>query len=182
MTLEVGTTVLPKVRWNAEVNLRKMHMKDIEQVYTLIKYWAERGLMLVRAHNHLYENLRDFFVLEDEDGYIVGSGALHILWHDIAEVRGLVIHPDRQGQGLGRWLALAAEREAKDLGLPQIFAWTLQVNFFKSLGYAVTTREKLPPKVWSECNACPFYDNCREIGVTKVLDPDHVFKQPHGLG
>lgn len=176
--IELGTVLLPQVRWDAGVELRKARMADVEPIYTLIKYWAERGLMLVRSHNHLYENLRDFFVLEDEDGQIVGSGALHLLWHDIAEVRGLAIHPDRQGQGLGRWLALAAEREAKDLGVPQIFAWTLQVKFFIALGYGVTTRENLPPKVFQECSACPFYDNCREIGVTKVLDPQRAFKHP----
>ncbi|GEM83276.1 N-acetyltransferase [Meiothermus hypogaeus] len=175
--IEIGTTVLPRVRWDANVELRKARMKDVDPIYTLIKYWAERGLMLVRSHNHLYENLRDFFVLEDEDGHIVGSGALHILWHDIAEVRGLAIHPERQGQGLGRWIALAAEREAKDLGIPQIFAWTLQVRFFTSLGYQVTTREALPPKVFAECSACPFYDNCREIGVTKVLDVENAYKK-----
>ncbi len=176
MSVSLGTTELPRARWNAEVTLRKAHMRDVEQIYTLIKYWSERSVMLVRSRDHLYENLRDFHVLEDADGMIVGSGALHLLWHDIAEVRGLAIHPDRQGQGLGRWLAMAAEREARDLGLPQIFAWTLQVKFFTNMGYTVTTRENLPPKVWSECNACPFYDNCREIGVTKVLDPAHTFR------
>jgi amino-acid N-acetyltransferase len=179
--LEISTTFLPKLRHGASVELRKAHMKDVEPLHTLIKYWAERGLMLVRSHSHLYENLRDFFVLQDEDGHLVGSGALHILWHDIAEVRGLAIHPERQGQGFGRWLALAAEREARDLGLPQIFAWTLQAKFFTGLGYQVTTREQLPPKVFAECSACPFYDNCREIGVTKVLDPEQAYSNPRQI-
>jgi amino-acid N-acetyltransferase len=176
--IQLGTTILPKARWDANVELRKARMQDVDQIYTLIKYWSERGLMLVRSHNHLYENLRDFFVLQDEDGHIVGSGGLHILWHDIAEVRGMAIHPERQGQGFGRWLAMAAEREAKDMGVPQIFAWTLQVGFFTGLGYHITSRENLPPKVFEECSACPFYDNCREIGVTKVLDAEAAFKQP----
>lgn len=170
MTLEIGTTSLPHVRWNAETELRKAHMRDVGQIHTLIKYWAERGFMLVRSHEHLQENLRDFFVLEDQDGNIVGSGALHLLSDQIAEVRGLAIHPDRQGQGLGRWLVLAAEREARDLGLPQVFAWTLQVKFFLSLGYSVTSREYLPETVASECGVCPFFDNCRETAVVKPLN------------
>ena len=106
-----------------------------------------------------------------EDGQIVGTVALHVLWRDLAEIRGLAVHPTRQGQGLGRWLVLGAEREARDLGLPRVFAWTLQVNFFRALGYRVTSREALPPKVWSECNACPFYENCREIAVIKEFSP-----------
>jgi amino-acid N-acetyltransferase len=171
---------LPEVRRNAEVELRKARLQDVESIYQLIRYWAAQGLMLVRSHDHLYEHLRDFFVLEDEEGYIVGTGGLHILSQEIGEVRGLAVHPNRQGQGLGRWLALAAEREAKDLGLPQIFAWTLQVGFFRGLGYQVTSREALPSKVYQECSICPFYHNCREIAVTKVLQRQSV-PGPHPL-
>lgn len=175
-SIELGTTILPQVKWDLPTDIRRATMEDIDQMYALIKYWAERGHMLVRTHQHLYENLRDFFVAQDSEGNIVGTGALHILWHDIAEVRGLAIHPDRQGQGLGRWLTLAAEREAKDLGIPQIFAWTLQDKFFTKQGYHITTREHLPPRVFEECSSCPFYDNCREIGVTKVLNPEMAHK------
>ncbi|MDM7324531.1 MAG: N-acetyltransferase [Thermus sp.] len=169
--IELATVSLPEVQKGRAVELRKARLSDVEAIYWLIRYWAEKGLMLVRSHSHLYENIRDFQVLEDEDGHIVGTVALHVLWRDLAEIRGLAVHPLRQGEGLGRWLVLGAEREARDLGLPQVFAWTLQVNFFRSLGYQVTSREALPPKVWSECNACPFYENCREIAVIKRLSP-----------
>jgi len=169
--IELSTTALPKVRREARVELRKARLGDVDEVYALIRHWAERGLMLLRSHSHLYENIRDFHVLEDEEGHVVGVAGLHVLWRDLAEIRGLAVHPDRQGQGLGRWLVLACEREARDLGLPKVFAWTLQVGFFKGLGYQVTTREALPPKVWSECNACPFYENCREIAVIKHFAP-----------
>ena len=169
--VELSGTSLLKVRREAGVELRKARLSDVDQIHALIRYWAEQGLMLLRSHSHLYENIRDFHVLEDEDGHVVGVAGLHVLWRDLAEIRGLAVHPDRQGQGLGRWLVLACEREARDLGLPRVFAWTLQVGFFKGLGYRVTTREALPPKVWSECNACPFYENCREIAVIKELYP-----------
>ena len=169
--LPLATVSLPEVRREAGVELRKARLEDVDAIYWLIRYWAEKGLMLVRSHSHLYENIRDFQVLQDEDGQIVGTVALHVLWRDLAEIRGLAVHPERQGQGLGRWLVLGAEREARDLGLPRVFAWTLQVNFFRALGYRVTSREALPPKVWSECNACPFYENCREIAVIKEFSP-----------
>lgn len=169
--VELSGKGLPEVRREAGVELRKARLSDVDEIHALIRYWAERGLMLLRSHSHLYENIRDFHVLEDEDGHVVGVAGLHVLWRDLAEIRGLAVHPDRQGQGLGRWLVLACEREARDLGLPRVFAWTLQVGFFKGLGYRVTTREALPPKVWSECNACPFYENCREIAVIKELYP-----------
>ena len=49
---------------------------------------------------NLFENLRDFFVAETsaEEGLrFAGTGALHVLWGDIAEVRGLAVAPRRAG-------------------------------------------------------------------------------------
>lgn len=153
--LSLSPVVLPEVRREAGVELRKARLEDVDAIYWLIRYWAEKGLMLVRSHSHLYENIRDFWVLEDEDGQIVGTVALHVLWRDLAEIRGLAVHPTRQGQGLGRWLVLGAEREARDLGLPRVFAWTLQVNFFRALGYRVTSREALPPRSGASATPAP---------------------------
>ena len=87
--LSLSPVVLPEVRREAGVELRKARLEDVDAIYWLIRYWAEKGLMLVRSHSHLYENIRDFWVLEDEDGQIVGTVALHVLWRDLAEIRGL---------------------------------------------------------------------------------------------
>lgn len=104
--IELATVSLPEVQKGRAVELRKARLSDVEAIYWLIRYWAEKGLMLVRSHSHLYENIRDFQVLEDEDGHIVGTVALHVLWRDLAEIRGLAVHPMRRGEGLGRWLVL----------------------------------------------------------------------------
>ena len=74
--LSLSPVVLPEVRREAGVELRKARLEDVDAIYWLIRYWAEKGLMLVRSHSHLYENIRDFWVLEDEDGQIVGTVAL----------------------------------------------------------------------------------------------------------
>ncbi len=71
--LPLATVALPEVRRQAGVELRRARLGDVDAIYWLIRYWAEKGLMLVRSHSHLYENIRDFLVLEDEDGHIVGT-------------------------------------------------------------------------------------------------------------
>lgn len=116
--LSLSPVVLPEVRREAGVELRKARLEDVDAIYWLIRYWAEKGLMLVRSHSHLYENIRDFWVLEDEDGQIVGTVALHVLWRDLAEIRGLAVHPTRQGQGLGRWLVLGRSGRRGIWGFP----------------------------------------------------------------
>ncbi len=170
LRLELKPVELPRVRKGAAWRVRKARVGDVDQVHDLIKYWARESFMLVRSKGQLYENLRDFHVIEDEDGAILGSVALHLLWADLAEIRSLAVHPDRQGEGLGRVLVEAAEREARALGVPKVFAFTIQEGFFLKLGYRVAEPEAFPRKVWFECRDCPFQDHCPEVPVLKVLE------------
>jgi len=170
LKLELKPVELPRVRKGVPYRVRKARISDVDQIHDLIKYWARESFMLVRPKGQLYENLRDFHVIEDEDGIILGSVALHILWADLAEIRSLAVHPDRQGEGLGRLLVEAAEEEARMLGLPKVFAFTIQEEFFSRLGYRVTEPEAFPRKVWFECRDCPFQDHCPEVPVLKVLE------------
>lgn len=175
LTLE--SIVVPDIHPNAPLMLRKARLTDIDAISELIGYWAVRGLMLVRSKQLLSETIRDFFVLEAEPldgkpGGIAGVVGLHMLAIDLAEVRGLAVHPSFQGKGLGRWLVLACEREARDLGLPALFAWTYQQKFFENCGFTRIDKTNLHPKVWSECQRCPFYENCNEIAMLKELTVD----------
>jgi len=168
--LELKPVELPPVRKGSPVRVRKARVGDVDQVHDLIRYWARESFMLVRSRGQLYENLRDFHVLEDDEGRVVGSVALHILWADLAEIRSLAVHPGRQGEGLGRLLVEAAEAEARALGILKVFAFTIQEGFFLRLGYRVAEPEAFPRKVWFECRDCPFQDNCPEVPVLKVLE------------
>lgn len=151
------------------VTVRPARAEDVPLIFENIGYWAHQGKMLVRPMQNIFENLRDFFVAE-ADGRFLGNGALHILWGDIAEVRGLAVHPDAMTQGVGKKLVEACEAEARRIGIPTIFAWTYSVGFFEKCGYRLIDKTKeLHPRVWSECLRCPFFVGCNENGVVKVL-------------
>ena len=79
---------------------RKARFDDIESIYNLVHIYAAQGEMLPRSRNTLYENLRDMIVAEDE-GAVVGVGALHIMWDRLAEVRMMAIAPERMRKGIG---------------------------------------------------------------------------------
>lgn len=156
------------------LRVRPARAEDVPAIYDNIAHWAQRGKMLVRPMPNLFENLRDFFVAEVDTPAgpaFAGNGALHILWGDIAEVRGLAVAPDVQARGVGRALVEACEAEARRVGIPTLFAWTYSVEFFEKCGFRLIdkTRE-LHPRVWSECLRCPFFEGCNENGVTKVLE------------
>jgi len=156
------------------IAVRPARSDDVPHIFENIGYWAGQGRMLVRPMQSIFENLRDFFVAEimTPDGpRFAGNGALHILWGDIAEVRGLAVAPEVRASGVGRALVAATEVEARRVGIPVLFAWTYEVGFFERCGFTLIDKTRdLHPRVWSECLRCPFYVGCNENGVVKRLE------------
>lgn len=158
-----------------DLRVRPARAEDVASIFENIGYWAGQGKMLVRPMQNIFENLRDFFVAEtvapDGTATFAGNGALHILWGDIAEVRGLAVAPNVQAQGVGGALVEACEAEARRIGIPTLFAWTYSVGFFEKCGFTLIDKTKdLHPRVWSECLRCPFFVGCNENGMVKRLD------------
>lgn len=148
--------------------LRKARIKDIKEIYNLVNHFAQRGEMLPRSQSELYENMRDFFVAE-ENGKIIGCCALHILWDDLAEVKSLAVEENQQGKGIGKMLVNACLEEAKELGIKKIFALTFKPGFFQKLGFKHISKDDLPRKVWGECIKCPLFPDCKEEAVILEL-------------
>lgn len=144
--------------------IRKAKITDVEDIHAMINHYADEGQMLARSRAKLYENIREFSVAE-EDGKIVGAGALHIIWEDLAEVRALAVAPEVKGKNVGRTLVLRFLEEAKDLGIPKVFTLTYQPGFFEKCGFHPVTKDKLPHKVWRECIDCPKFPNCEETAL-----------------
>lgn len=151
------------------MELRKAVPADVPDIYRLVNEYATQGIMLRRSVLQLYQHLREFTVACDDDGQVVGTGALALLWHDLAEVRSLAVAPDWHGRGVGRALVEALVAEAEALGLARVFALTYQQAFFERLGFHVVKKETLPQKVWTDCVVCPKFHACDEIAVIRRL-------------
>src|SRR5438876_7083134 len=134
--------------------LRKARMGDAPPIQRLITLFASRDEMLHRSLGEIYENIRNFFVVEAE-GKIVACGALQIGWGNLAEVKSLAVAEEHQGRGHGKRIVLACLEEGQALGLATIFALTCQPLFFEKLGFCVVDKATLPHKVWTECIRCP---------------------------
>lgn len=140
---------------------RKAVISDIKEIQKLVNEFARRELMIPRAINELYENVRDFVVTEEE-GAIKGVCALHVLWEDLAEVRSLAVKKEYQMLGIGRQMVKRCLNEAKALGVKRVFALTYQPLFFKKLGFIDTDKASLPQKIWGDCVRCPKFPECDE--------------------
>ena len=147
--------------------LRKAQIHDVKDIQKLLMIYANRGDMLSRSLSELYESLRDFYVYE-ENGKLLGTTALHIVWEDLAEVRSVAVTEDMTRTGIGSKLVQACIDEARQLGLKRIFCLTYRPDFFSSLGFRLIDKSELPHKVWGDCIKCVKFPDCDENAM--ILD------------
>lgn len=146
-------------------------LADVPGMQALIKKFADRNDMLHRALSELYENLRDYQVAR-LGGRVVGCAAIHVVWEDLAELKGMAVDDDVQGHHIGQRLAEACLAEARAFGVRRVFTLTLRPGFFEKVGFRETPIAGLPQKVWGECYRCPKYrSHCDEIAMTLDLEP-----------
>lgn len=151
-----------------EVQIRRATIPDVPHMTAIINGYAAKGIMLPRSLHQLYQSLRDFAVAVRGDE-VIGCGALHIVWADLCEVRSLAVKEGWVGRGIGQRIAGYLLDEARELGLPRVFALTYRQNFFARLGFSVVPHEMLPHKIWGDCLNCPKYPNCDEIAMMLTL-------------
>jgi amino-acid N-acetyltransferase len=150
------------------MNVHGATISDVKAIHALVSSYAERDQMLFRSIADIYENLQMFLVAE-LDGAVVGCCSLEIIWSDLAEIKSLAVDQNQTNKGVGKMLVRAALEQARQLGVPQVFALTLKPDFFQKLKFNVVAKETLPMKVWSDCAKCPKQDNCDEVAVIKTV-------------
>lgn len=151
--------------------IRKANINDPPAIMEIVNRFAARELMLPRPLNEVYENLRDFFLFEQE-GSIIGCAALHVTWDGLGEIRSLAVDEGAQGQGIGARLVRECLQEARQLGMKRVFVLTYTPPFFHSLGFRDYPKEELPHKIWTDCLRCPKFPNCDEEALVIDLVDD----------
>lgn len=147
--------------------IRKAKIGDVKDIQKLLLIFASRGDMLSRSLSEIYESLRDFYVCE-EDGKLIGTAALHIVWNDLAEVRSVAVAEDAGRKGIGSLLVQACIAEARQIGLNRVFCLTYKPEFFGKHGFHLVDKAELPHKVWGDCIKCAKFPDCDENAM--ILD------------
>ncbi|MBI3584564.1 MAG: N-acetyltransferase [Nitrospinae bacterium] len=144
--------------------IRKALIKDAKEIISIINFYANRGEMLYRSINELYENIRDFIVYEI-DGEIIAVSSLHIDWEDLAEIRSLAVKEKSSRKGIGSELVRECIREAKELGIKKVFTLTYVPKFFEKMGFKIVDKAQFPHKIWGDCVKCPKFPSCDETAL-----------------
>jgi amino-acid N-acetyltransferase len=156
------------------VTIRRARTADIRGIRRLIDLYATGGRLLSKATVALYEDVPEFWVAATPDETVVGCGALHVMWEDLAEVRTVAVHPSVRGQKIGYQIVSALLATARELGVRKVFCLTFETEFFASFGFVSIDGAPVPPKVYEELLRS--YDE----GVAEFLDLERV--KPNTLG
>jgi N-acetylglutamate synthase and related acetyltransferases len=156
------------------VVVRRARTPDVRAIRRLVDLYSGVGpRLLKKATVTLYEDVQEFWVAE-HSGVVVGCGALHVLWEDLAEIRTVAVDPEYRGQGIGHRIVSALIDTARELGLRRVFCLTFEVGFFAKHGFVPIQGTPVSPEVYAELLAS--YDE----GVAEFLDLEHV--KPNTLG
>jgi len=155
------------------IEVRPARTSDIKAIHKLIVDFASGGRMLQKETVTLYESVQEFMVAV-EDGQVVGCGALHVLWEDLAEVRSVAITENLRGNGIGNQIIERIIDRARELGLSRIFCLTFETKFFGRHGFEEIQGTPVEPDVYTQL--LKSYDS----GVAEFLDLESV--KPNTLG
>lgn len=156
------------VRWPAP-RPRVARLSDVPAMAELIEGYASRGLMLPKSTADLSRHIREYRVVTDGDGRLLGCGGLRLFHQGLAEIVGLAVASDAHGRGIGASLVRSLVADAEELGVARVFAMALEVGFFDKLGFEPVPTAWLPEKVAADCRSCARRAGCREIAVQRVL-------------
>jgi amino-acid N-acetyltransferase len=162
------------------VLVRRARTGDVPTIRDLVDAYAGERILLSKETVTLYEDVQEFWVAEldgaspDRSGRVVGCGALHVLWEDLAEVRTLAVHPSARRAGVGSVLLRRLLDVATELGVSRVFCLTFEVEFFARHGFRVIEGAPVAPEVFTQLLRS--YDE----GVAEFLGLERV--KPNTLG
>ena len=117
------------------VTVRPARTADVKHIKRLIEPLVSERILLGKDPVVFYESIQQFVVAEEADT-IVGCGALHVMWRDLAEVRTLAVAGTHRGLGVGHVILEELEKNARELGISRLFCLTFETTFFESHGFA----------------------------------------------
>ncbi|HLT85299.1 MAG TPA: amino-acid N-acetyltransferase [Phototrophicaceae bacterium] len=151
---------------------------DARRIYDLVAPYAEQRILIAKELISYFEAIQEFLVAElpgeDDTWQVVGCGALHVMWDDIAEVRTLAVAPEFLRRGVGRHVLSALIERARALGLKRVFCLTFEVEFFERMGFKVIEGTPVGTDVYAQML------RSHDDGIAEFLDLARV--KPNTLG
>ena len=159
---------------------RRALLPDGTVIEQLIKVHSTDGTLLPRTLADINENIRDFYVVEDENE-IIGCGALHLYGLHLAEIRSITVRADLNKRGAGKMLVESLMWEAAHQHVSCVCLFTRIPDFFEKFGFRMVQRTSLPDKIYKDCVNCPRLHACDEFAMVRGELPKTAILGPRRI-
>ena len=145
------------------LQIRPAKTRDVAAIRSIAEPLIEKRILLGKELVELFESIQEFVVAE-LDGEVVGFGALHVMWEDLAEVRTLAVAEHAKRRGIGAAMLNELLARAEQLGIKRVFCLTFEVDFFRANGFEVISDIPVDPETYAELV------RSHDEGVAEFLD------------
>jgi N-acetylglutamate synthase-like GNAT family acetyltransferase len=149
--------------------VRRARAQDAVAISRLNNSFANEGQMLIRTPEMIALAIDDYVVVQGARGELLACGALKEYSPSVAEIAAIAVSREAHGRGLGRTIVRSVEDLARMRGIYDVFALTLQPEFFAAIGYQRVDRARYPEKIRRDCLGCLRRFACNEICFAKNL-------------
>jgi amino-acid N-acetyltransferase len=159
---------------------RRAVLPDAPVIEKLIRVHSSDGTLLPRTLADINENIRDFYVVEDDSG-VIGCGALHLYGIHLAEIRSITVRTDVSKRGAGKLLVESLMWEASHQHVGCVCLFTRIPTFFEQFGFRMVERTSLPDKIYKDCLNCPRLHACDEFAMVRGELPKFAILGPRRI-
>jgi len=152
-----------------DLMVRRARPQDAAAISRLNNTFANEGQMLKRTPEMSALAIDDYLVVQNSAGELLACGALKEYSPSVAEIAAIAVSREAHGQGLGKAIVRAVEELARKRGIYDVFALTLQPEFFAAIGYQRVDRARYPEKIRRDCLSCARRFACNEICFARNL-------------
>lgn len=153
--------------------VRAAKTSDVKKIREIVDTYAVERKLLSKETVTLFESVQEFVVAE-VDGELVGCGALHVLWEDIAEVRTVAVVKEMKSKGIGHLILENILNRAREIGVKKVFCLTFETKFFADHGFQEIQGAPVDPDTYAQLLRS--YDE----GIAEFLELESV--KPNTLG
>lgn len=131
------------------LSIRPARTADVAAIRQICEPLVDQRILLGKELVSLYEAVQEFVVAE-VDGRVIGCGALHVMWRDLAEVRTLAVSAEVKRQGVGAAMMNALLERAQELGVKRVFCLTFETEFFAGFGFEEISNVPVDTETYAE--------------------------------
>ncbi len=145
------------------LSIRPARTSDVFTITQIAQPLIDSRVLLGKELVEIYESIQEFVVAE-VDSQVVGFGALHVMWEDLAEVRTLAVLENSMRRGIGAAMLSELIERARVLGVSRVFCLTFETEFFQKHGFIEISNIPVDPETYAELA------RSHDAGVAEFLD------------